>query len=164
GLGSDDVSGIRSIYGNGRSPDSYDAVASNGTLATASDLTPQLNATTLSAAVTGLDISITSDVDYYKVTAPAGGSGTLTVTAQSKGLSLLAPSLKIYNSSGTLVTSLSASGSTGATLTWTGTVAAGQQYYLRVAGAVSSVFGVGAYGLALNFGSGATPTISPPST
>src|SRR5262249_18977477 len=143
GLINDDISGIRSIYssGNARSPDAYDAAASNNTQATATNINSKLNAQTLTALVTGCDVTTTSDVDWYKITAPPGGSGNLTVTLQSSGLSLLAPNLRIYNASGTQLVSASAGGSTGATLTGKVSVTAGQTYYIRVTGANSSVFG-----------------------
>ena len=62
--------------GAARSSDAYDAVASNGTAATATDLSSAINPTTYTGVVKGLDISATSDVDYYKVTLPTGSSGS----------------------------------------------------------------------------------------
>src|SRR5262249_24570950 len=97
-LGADDIAGDKYVYSGSsvRSPDAFDAAAANGSLATARDITSYINATTLNATLNGLDITTTSDVDFYKFTAPSGGTGTLTVTVQSSGLSLLAPSLKVY--------------------------------------------------------------------
>src|SRR5262249_10580657 len=94
-LGPDDVNGIRAIYG-ARQQDAYDAAASNGSFATASDITSTIDPVALTAVVSNLDITTTSDVDYYTFTAPANTTGTLTVTAQSQGLSLLAPKLTVY--------------------------------------------------------------------
>ncbi len=164
GLSSDDVAGIRAIYGGARSHDAFDQAASNGTMASATDLNGYIDGQTQAGAVTGLDITATSDVDWYKATAPADGSGTLTVTLRSSGLSLLAPSLRIYSSSGSLLATISNTGTTGSTLTRTINVTPGATYYVRAAAATSSVFGVGAYGLALNFGAGATPEIPLPNT
>jgi hypothetical protein len=163
GLYADDIAGIQSIYG-ARVPDAYDAAASNNTITTASDITSQIDPTTLTAVVTGLDITTTADKDYYKFTAPAGGSGTLALTVQSTGLSLLAPSVKVYNSSQQQIALATGNGSLGSTLTLNVSVTAGQTYYIRVMGANTSAFGTGAYGMALNFGTGSSPAIPTPDT
>jgi hypothetical protein len=165
-LGVDDAAGIQSIYsgGNGRSPDAYDAAASNDTMATASDITSKINATSLTAVLTGLDVTTTADVDYYKFTAPANASTSMAVTVQSSGLSLLAPSLNIYNASGTLLGSATGSGEFGAKLTKSVSITPGQTYYVRVAGANTTVFGTGAYALTLNLGTGPNPTVPLPNT
>jgi hypothetical protein len=163
GLYADDIAGIQSIYG-ARVPDAYDAAASNNTIATASDITSQIDPTALTAVVTGLDITTTADKDYYKFTAPAGGSGTLELTVQSTGLSLLAPAVKVYGPDQRQIASATGGGSLGSTLTLDVSVTAGQTYYIRVMGANTSAFGTGAYGMALNFGTGSTPTIPTPNT
>ena len=54
----------------------------------------------LTALVTNLDITTTSDVDYYTFTAPAGAAGTMTVQVQSQGLSLLSPKVTVYAADG----------------------------------------------------------------
>ncbi len=163
GLYADDVAGVQSIYGT-RVPDAYDAGAGNGSFATASDISSQIDPAALTAVLTGLDVTTTSDKDYYTFTAPAGGTGTLALTVQSSGLSLLAPSVKVYNASQTQIASATGSGSLGSTLNLNVSVTAGQTYYVRVAGANTTAFGTGAYGMVLNFGSGASPTLPPPNT
>jgi hypothetical protein len=169
GLSSDDIAGVRAIYSNGnaRSPDPYDAGATpNNSFAAASNLTSQINATSKTALVTGLDITTTSDVDYHTFTAPSGTSGTLTVTVQSNGLSLLSPRAWVYAADqSTILGYASGAGQYGTTLTITvNNVTAGQQFYVKVAGADGSVLSTGAYALALNFGTGPSPTVTPPNT
>lgn len=159
----DDVAGIRSIYRGSRAPDPYDTAAANGSFATATDLTPRIDAQTLTAAVSGLDITSTADVDFYRFTAPSGGNGQVTVTVRSSGFSLLAPSLKAYNANQSQVGTATGSGYLGSTLTTTFAVAPGQTYYLRVAGANTTAFGTGAYGLTLKFGAN-SPALSPRAT
>jgi hypothetical protein len=163
GLYSDDVSGVQSIYG-APVPDSYDAAASNNTIGTASDINSTIDPVTLTAVLSNLNITSASGVDYYQFTAPSGGSGSLALTVQSTGLSLLAPGVRVYNSAQKVIASTSGSGDLGATLSLNVSVTAGQTYYIRVAGANSSAFGVGAYGMVLNLGTGASPTLSPPNT
>jgi hypothetical protein len=105
GLYADDVAGIRAIYsqGNARSPDPFDAAAGNGTFAAASDITSYINGITDTALLTNLDVTTTSDVDFYKFTVPAGAGSSAQISLQSQGLSLLAPSLRVYDGSDALL-------------------------------------------------------------
>ncbi|MCI0464381.1 MAG: matrixin family metalloprotease [Gemmataceae bacterium] len=165
-LSADDIAGIRSIYSNGnpRSADAFDASSSNGSFTAATNITSWVDATSKTALLTNLDVTSTTDVDYYKVVAPAGTNGTLKVTVQSKGLSLLAPTVKVYNANMSLLKSAWAPGYTGGTATVSINVTAGQQYYILVDGVDNTAFGTGAYAMTLNFGSGASPTVPLPNT
>jgi hypothetical protein len=163
GLGTDDINGIRAVYsgGNARSADSYDASPGNNTFATASNITSLVNPTTLTALVTGLDITTTSDADFYSVTGPSGTTGTLTVNLQSQGLSLLAPKLWVYAADQTTVLGFAnGTGHDGTMLSLTiGGVTANQQLYIKATGADTTPFGTGAYALTLNFGTGSPPAV-----
>jgi hypothetical protein len=165
GLAADDINGIKAVYG-ANAADAFDAAASNGTIATASNINSYINTSTLTALVNGLDITTTSDIDTYAFQAPAGTSGTMKVQVQSQGLSLLAPKVTVYAANGSTVLG-SASGLNlyGTTLTVSVSgVAAGQTYYVQVDGADNTAFGTGAYALALNFGTNATPVAASPNT
>jgi hypothetical protein len=164
-LRNDDIAGIRAIYSNGqaRSHDVYDAAASNGSFATASDITSHLGADH-KALITGLDINSISpqDVDYYKITAPAGTSGTLEVKLQSLGQSLLAPGMALFRGDQSLINWTSGAGQWGTTITLSVTgVSAGEVFYIKCNGtdltSINKPFSTGAYALAINFGTGATP-------
>jgi hypothetical protein len=161
GLFSDDVNGLRAIYGT-RPADSYDAAASNNTLATASDITSTIDPNAQTALLTGLDLTGGCDVDYYKFTAPSTGTMKLSVT--SAGLSLLSPKVTLYSSSGSMLAQLSGSGKYGTTLTLSRSVTAGTVYKVKVEGAESTALGQGAYAMTLNFGNGLSPTVSLPNT
>lgn len=163
-LHSDDIAGIRAIYsgGSARSADANDAVASNGSFATATPIILDGNGVAL---LTNVDITTVADNDYYIVTAPSNTTGTLQVKMQSSGLSLLAPWVAVYNSSQQLLQSANGVGNYGHTLTLTITgVSAGQSFYIKGDGADTTAFGTGKYALAVNFGSGQTPTASSPNT
>src|SRR5215831_537364 len=84
-LTSDDVAGIQAIYG------APPQDSPNNTFSTATNLNKQIDPNSLTALVTGVNLSTTSDLDYYTFTAPCGSSSKLTVNVQSTGLSLLAP-------------------------------------------------------------------------
>jgi Matrixin len=166
-LRADDIAGLRAIYsaGLGRTADAFDLVASNGSFLTASALTPLINPITKTALVENLDITSTGDTDYYAFMAPVGPASTLTVKAQSTGLSMLMPTLTVYNAARQQIGFASGAGQYGATLSLTVSgVTAGQVFYVKVAGAETSAFGTGKYALTLNFGAGASPDVPLPDT
>jgi hypothetical protein len=153
----DDVAGVQAMYGV-RKPDAYDAAAPNDTLATATALTLSYGGIALNA-----DITTMADVDYYKVVAPPGANGTLTVSVDARNLSLFDPKVSVYNSSGTQLATASASTyGDVATVNLTGLIV-GQTYYLMASGATTDVFGMGAYKLSAQFGGLTAPTIGPDS-
>jgi hypothetical protein len=167
GLSNDDIAGIRNIYSSNaaRTPDAYDAGTGNNTQATATNIASFINTTSLTAQVGNLDITTTSDVDYYTFTAPTGTSKTMKVQVQSKGLSLLSPSVTVYSSTGSTLGSASGLNQYGTTLTVSvSNVSAGQKFYVKVQGADNTAFSTGAYALALNFGTGTTPVVASPNT
>ncbi|RIK82505.1 MAG: hypothetical protein DCC68_06330 [Planctomycetota bacterium] len=148
GLTADDIAGVQSIYG-ARSQDSYDAIAANDTFAAATVLSVGSTGTKSTAA----DLTSMADVDYYKVTAPTGTDGSLRVTLDARGKSLLAPKLSVYDSSGNFVTSADAGGNYGSYVTVElAGLTAGQSYYLVADGATSDAFGMGAYQISVEFG------------
>ncbi|HEV3116388.1 MAG TPA: matrixin family metalloprotease [Gemmataceae bacterium] len=166
GLTSDDIAGIRSIYssGNARSYDSYySANPPNNSFATAANVNSLV--TSLTGVVSGLDITTTSESEYFTFNVPLLSQSSFTVSVQSKGLSMLAPKMTVYNSSQTALATVSGLGQYGTTISYTVTGASvGQQYYVKVSGADTSAFGTGAYALTLNFGTGLPPIVLGPNT
>ncbi len=164
-LTSDDIAGIRSIYSNNnpRTPDGYNY--SNYSVQTAADLTPWISPITKLVIGGAMDITSTSQVEFFTAVAPLGTSSQLKVTVQSSGLSLLSPAVYVYDSSINLVGWASGAGQRGTTLNVTvNGVTAGARYYVGVVGADSSPFGTGKYAFAMNFGPYATPAVPPPNT
>ncbi len=163
-LTSDDIAGIQSIYGGARTPDQYEGSLGDGSFSTTYNINSLINSTGLTALVTGADITTTSDQDYYVLTVPSGTNGTMKVTMQSQGLSLLEPQLTIYNSSQTSVGSVNGTkfGDT-VTVTVSG-VSAGQNYYIKAFTPLTTANGTGAYALSMTFGANAAPTVPIPNT
>jgi hypothetical protein len=162
-LTTDDINGIRAIYGGVRAPDSYDTGTNNNSFG-AARVVP-IDSVTKTALVTDMDITTTADTDYFKVTVPSGTDGTLTVKIQSAGLSLLAPKLYVYNSAYSLKGFANGAGQYGTTLTLNITgVSAGQVYYIKVTGEGATAFGTGKYGLVANAGTEADPIVPLPNT
>lgn len=163
-LSTDDTNGIRNIY-SADAARSSDAYESNNTFGTATDLTSNFSSTQLTGVIDALDITTTTDVDYFKFTTPTGVGSTLSVSMQSSGLSLLAPKFTVYASNQTTVLGTASSTGYGATLNLQiSGLSAGQTYYIKAQGANTTAFGTGQYALVVNMGTGADPTVTLPNT
>lgn len=159
---SDDIAGIQSIYG-ARPGDAFDQAQSNNSYSNATDLTGYLS--NGQTSIPNLDISTSSDTDWYKIVVPRDTNGTMTVTLQSTGLSSLSPHLYIHSSSLSILGSATAAFSYGATVSLTlNNVAPNQFYYIRAVPANGGPSSVGAYGLQVNFVGGTMAPIAPPVT
>ncbi len=158
GLAADDIAGVQSLYGV-RNADSYDLAAANNTWATASGITISSPGTTTVRA----DLTSFADVDYYRVVAPTGTNGTLTVSLDARGKSLLAPKLSVFDDAGNLVQTVDSNGAYGSfvTVNITG-LTAGKAYRLAVDGSGTDAFSMGAYKLDVTFGGTVTVTPPPP--
>jgi hypothetical protein len=159
-LTADDTSGIQSLYG----PQPGDPDANSAQ--TAINLNGSLNAQgQLTRVMPGpLLTTKTNSADWFYVQAPANTSGTLTVSMQGAGFSLLQPDVAIYN--GTASTKLVEKYSTafGATATATITgVSPGEGFYIR-AGSAGYTPGRGAYALQVNLGLATQAPAVPTST
>ncbi|NLY02133.1 MAG: matrixin family metalloprotease [Rhodopirellula sp.] len=163
GVGLDDIISIQALYG-ARQPDAFDAAAANDSFATATSLQPaDPNSATYSA-----DLTSHADVDYYRITIPAG-TKTLTVAVDARELSLLAPKIAVYDQFQNLIAT--ATGKYGTVAAVEIPVTPGQTYTLVADGATDDEFGMGAYRLNVEFTrdetqplSDATELESPPET
>lgn len=163
-LNTDDISGIRSVYSAGaaRAADGQEANNSR----TAAKVVA-IDSTTKSAVVNDLDLTTSTDVDFFKFVVPAGSSTTLNVTVVSQGLSLLNPKVEILNSAGTVkATATAASTDYGATITATfNGIADGQTYYAKISSANAiAAFKTGRYALVVNMGTDPDPAVTFPNT
>jgi hypothetical protein len=163
-LTTDDIKGIQSIYGGPRAYDQYNAYGSNGSFNTATNVNSQINSSSLTGVVNNANITTVGQQEYFVFTVPAGTSGTMKVTMQSSGLSLLTPQFTVYNASEQQVATASST-KYGDTISATvNNVKAGQTYYVKAGSPVTTPFGTGAYALTLNFGRGANPPVPLPNT
>lgn len=147
-LATDDIAGIQAIYG-ARQDDLFDSGGRNDSLASASSL----NFDSAGDGIFAADLTTMGDVDYYRLVAPADADGSLIVSVDVDGLSLLAPQVSLYDSAGTLVDAANVGDAygTSATLQFSGVVAGGT-YYVMADGATTDAFGMGAYRLNVDFG------------
>jgi hypothetical protein len=151
GLGASDIAAIRALYG-ARTPDAFDAAVGGGndtlSRASAMPLSPSGNGQLLATG----DISSTSDVDYYKfTTTPLLSALGVVVRLKASGISLLTPSVTVYDSLGRVVGSATSTDPLNNDLTVRFASLLGGTFYIKVAGATSDVFGVGGYKVAADF-------------
>lgn len=163
-LNADDIAGIKSVYSAGAAR-TADAQEANNTTAAAKIVA--IDATSKTAVVNSLDLTTSTDLDYFKFVVPAGSSTTLKATVVSQGLSLLNPKIEILNSAGAVkATATAAANAYGTTITATFTgITAGQTYYAKVSSANSvAAFKTGRYALVLNMGTNSNPAVTYPNT
>jgi hypothetical protein len=149
-LSTADVAALQALYGV-RGPDAYDAAGANNTRATADRLTrgPAGGSAYLATA----DLTTQADVDFYKFNVPilTPFLSTVAVRLKASGISLLTPSLTVYDSKGRVV------GSAATTDPLTNDLIVrcrpgllGGTYTVKVDGSGNGVFDVGGYKLAVD--------------
>ena len=165
----DDIGGIRTIY-NSRQNDFFDANGANDTASTADDISSYIDAngqlTTLGAGFHHArhDRRPTTSTGT-RSRFPPRRPGRWSSGCSRPNLSLLAPTLAVYNSAGTTMLGQQISYNMGDTVTVTiNNVSPGQVYDIRCQGSTTGDSGFGAYGLQVNFGSLTQPPITPPNT
>ncbi len=155
-LSGGDVAALQRLYGP-RQGDSWEGPHGNNTLATAANISAPLGTGSLDGGtplVVFGDVTATSQRDFFSIQVPANYTDAITFQVQTTGLSLLAPSLTLYDGSGHVVGHAEAGGATGGTVSvQIGEANPSQTYYVRVSGARSDVFGVGRYALVASFDS-----------
>lgn len=142
GLSAGDIAGIRSLYG-ARTADLFEGLFGNSTMETATTYAGALEA----------DLTTTSDVDTYAYTADSADGKWFRIKAA--GLSLVAAKLEVLDGTGQVIGSSQAvSPLQNDVSVYVPELVSGATYYLRVSSASTDVFGVGAYGLAVDSGAG----------
>jgi hypothetical protein len=160
GLSCDDIAGIQGIYGSPKA----DPFEPNSSFSAAANVTGLISPTSLIGQLTTLNIATPSEADYFSFTAPAATTGTLTLTVQSSGLSLLRPAASVYNANLVQLASAAGTGDLGSTVTLKASVTPGQVYYVVISGADRTAWGTGAYAVGLNLGAGQSPPLPLPNT
>jgi hypothetical protein len=171
GLTSDDIAGIRSLYG-ARQSDWVDNFHNNKDPWNAVNISSWINS---SGKVTlpSLDITSNQDEDWFYVKAPSNASGVMTITVQAKNLSSLSPRFEVYNAAlqfagWTLAPGASSAYGSTISLQFSG-VTPGTGVFIKAAGwnlQNSGVNGIGSYALQVDYSGGPIPSaiVSPPNT
>ncbi len=158
------ISALQDLYGV-RGPDAFDAKSDNGTLATATSLTPGSASDSTSGTLTADgDLTALNDADFYQFK-PSGKAGTVTITLHTAGLSLLVPTLTVYDDLGQqLAAPLTRMGPLGSDLTFQldlSQVQHSSRLYIEVSSGTQDVFGIGGYELQISdAGLGGQPSSS----
>ncbi len=146
GLEAADIAAIQALYGPRVQESSNN---SNNSMAQATPL-PSAG---LGSYLATSDISSPTDVDYYKFNVSLGGAlGGVAVRVKASGLSLLVPSVTVYNAWGQVITSATDTDPLSNDLSITfNTGLFGGTYYVKVSASNTVAgFGVGGYELAVN--------------
>ncbi len=162
-LAADDIAGIDSIYGT-RQPDPYMTYFGNSSASTAANITPFMNSQG-QFNYGSFDLQNPSQSEWFSVTVPSNSSGSMVVTMQAAGMSLLSPAVAVYNSS---LQYLGYAGtfnvdSNTVTLKLTG-ISPGQVYYIQTFGDGYAWNSDGNYALQVNFSPAQLPSIASPVT
>jgi Matrixin len=165
GQDSDDIAGIRAIYSGGRprSPDAFGGA--NNTWQTSTDLTGYINPYSNTVLMQNLDVYSLTVPEWFVVRAPSNTVSNPLIMVQTLYQSMLFQQVYVYSGGNAI-----ASGNVGNP--WNGSIldvglsgiAPGQMLYIEVTSATTMPFGVGNYALSINFGTGPTPSVGPPST
>jgi hypothetical protein len=145
GLSLADINAVQAIYGS-PSPDT----ANNGQMSTATPLNLLTNpdgslGMTSSASISGLQ-----DSDYYSFNTPLNVGG-VDITVNTGGISLLTPSVTVYDANGTVVGSaVTTDPLQGGVAVHLNYVRPLSTYYVSVAGGQQNVFGIGSYQLTVH--------------
>ena len=165
-LNADDISGIKSVYSAGavRTPDAQEP---NDSTSAAKAIT--LDSTTKAAVIIGLDLTTSTDLDYFKITVPSGATTTLKATVVCNGLSLVSPNIEIIVGSTTKASATSGATEYGVNKTATYTnatdLAATKVVYIKVSSTNAiAAFKTGKYALVVNMGTLADPVYTKPTT
>jgi Matrixin len=148
GLDSLDVATIQALYG-ARSPDAFNAAHANNTLATASAI-----GNTSSQLGFNADLTTPGQVEFYKVQMPLLGLGLGSVTFQINAaqMSMLVPTLSVYNASGRLIATQTAASPFSNTVSITiPNPALLGTYYFEVSHPTSDAFAVGDYSAVVTY-------------
>jgi len=157
----DDIAAIQALHGT--RPDDFNESHNNGSgshtendsLASATKLRlGEVSGEDEGSAPTVVygDLTTLADVDFFSIETPGDYFGEMTVVLRSSGISLLSPELALLNSAGQQISQSSSQIAGGATLALqVSNVAPGEEYYIRAAGADSSLFGIGSYSLTTTF-------------
>ncbi len=166
GLSAGDIAGIQAIYG-ARTTDVYQSQGQGLAMSNAIDVSGSLNGSG-QATLSNVSLATIGDTEYFTVVAPSGSNEGLSVSAIATNVSMLSPSITLYDSSGHVVATQSNPSAWSNTVTVQASqVQPGQRYYVSVTGATGDVFSVGAYNLQVGFTgvtspSGPTSPVSPP--
>ena len=154
-LSGSDIAAVRDLYG-ARAPDANEGQNGNNTRLWATRI-PFPNSgphhyTGSTPLVVFGDLTTLADVDYFWFEPLNDYTGPVTLRLQTAGLSLLAPRLTVLDKHGAVLGASQSADPLGSVVTVRlAHVNPDERYFFRVERAVSDVFGIGRYGVAVTF-------------
>ena len=98
------------------------------------------------------DLTNDLDVDFFELKTPGDYTGPATIQVRSSGISLLAPTVSLYDATQQLLSQAVSTSSAGDVLTFSiPTVSPDETYYIKVAGSAPGLFGIGGFSLVATF-------------
>lgn len=152
----DDVLGIQAVYG------APQVIGTNASLAKSYDITPWVASNQIT--LTNQYVAGATDQKWYRLVVPNTNTGTMYISAQATGLSLLAPKVSLFSSAGTGISTAGTPNDYGSTATLSRAVSTGETYYVRVIASNTGPGSAGSFALLVNFASTTPPASSAPST
>lgn len=150
-----DIASLQALYGT-RLPDFNEQsgggpTSSNDTFATATELVVDDSPGVVPGSAPSLaygDITVGSDVDFFRLQVPEMYAGSLSVEVRSDGISLLTPRLQVYDKNRVLVEDIVSTSKRGDSLTFAiSNATPDDKFYFEVSGATADVFGLGGYSI-----------------
>ena len=156
-----DIASLQALYGS-RAPDPHEGSGGNDQMATATTIQAPGGSGSYDGATPLIafgDITTNKDVDFYAFKTPNQYTGGVTIRLLTSGLSLLRPHLTWFDSQSALLGDTQSTSSIGDVLTLhLNAVEPNTEYFIKVQGAASDVFGIGSYGVSVSFDSNSTVT------
>ncbi len=152
-----DVTNLRSLYGI-RGLDVYDEeLKNNNSFADASSFDFHGDAEDGEAPLVAFgDIKYLDD-DFFRIDLPSGYVGRLTFRVQTQGLSVLAPTVTVFDDNGGVLRHRQSNSETGDSIVLSmPETEEGGRYYVRVKGSESGIFGLGSYAIGAVLGDAVT--------
>jgi hypothetical protein len=151
-----DIAAVQGLYGQGPLDPNHAAGTIDNTFQTATPIqypgNPQSYNQSTPLAAFGTLMTV-GDTDIFSLATP-NHVGQLSFLLQTAGISLLEPTLTVYDASGNVLGQAQSTNILGDTVTVTlGHAAGNSTYYVSVTGATQDVFSIGRYGMAVTFGS-----------
>jgi Bacterial Ig-like domain (group 2)/Matrixin len=156
-----DIASLQALYG-ARAPDPHEGSGGNDQMGKATTIQDPGGSGSYQGATPLIaygDITTNQDADVYAFKTPNRYTGGVTIRLRTAGISLLRPHLTWFDRQGALLGDAQSTSSTGDVLTLhLNAVDPNTQYFIKVQGAASDVFGKGSYGVSVSFDSNSTVT------
>jgi hypothetical protein len=149
----EDIENLQALYGD-RMRDAYEGRGGNDRMIAATNLSLNARMRDFDGSAPSIvfaDLTTERDVDFYRIDAPHHYSGPISIRLRSEGISLLEPSLTVFNDQGTAIFSSDPRSRERVIDFRVENPRRGGDLFVQVDASRSGVFAIGAYSLVVNF-------------